>query len=169
MAEHPVDPDRLSFDREVRRMAGVLAVADEHPEPGDVTLRVVRGHGDRLRRAARAIAPPDVAVHVLEDDLVAVLPPTQPSIAPSPSQVAAAERGHREDAAPPERSRRRGVGPALRCSYVFCRQGTTMAELGVLAGDRCRRKIRTDGGWLPCPGHYEPDPPPRRRWWGGTR
>jgi hypothetical protein len=168
MAEHDVDPDRLAFDRRVRQMAGVLGVTDGEPQPGDVVLRTVAGHGDRIRRAALAIAPAGVAVRVLEDDLVTAVPAVRPEIAPSPAQLVACERARREAAAP-GRTAGSAPGEALRCDYAFCHHRTSSGELGAAAGDPCRRKVRSAEGWLPCPGRYGPAPAPRRRWWGGMR
>ncbi|MEV4423401.1 hypothetical protein AB0L40_26035, partial [Patulibacter sp. NPDC049589] len=69
-----MDRERFQFDRQVRQMAGVLTVVDDQPRPGGVTLRVVAGHGDRIRSAALAIAPPGLELYVLEDDLVTTVP-----------------------------------------------------------------------------------------------
>jgi len=155
MSDPAVDVDRLHFDRAVRGMSGVLAVRDEHPVPGAVTIRVVARHGDRIRRAAGTIAPPDLALHVLEDDLVTSVPHVQPSIAPSPTQQAASETARRAAAARARSGDALEPGEQLRCSYVFCRHATTPDEFGAQAGDACRRKTRTPAGWLACPGHYE--------------
>ncbi|WP_157260729.1 hypothetical protein [Patulibacter minatonensis] len=143
-----MDLDRMTFDLEVHRMVGVLSVADECPGPGCVTLRVVAGHGDRIRRAAGAIAPADLVLHVLEDDLVTTVPQLPPDTA-AQRRASGAPSGDRE----------------LRCSYVFCHHRPDAAAFGLQAGDRCRQKIRVTGGWLSCPGSYAPAPPPRRRWW----
>lgn len=169
MAEHDVDPDRLAFDRRIRQMTGVLGVTDGDPEPGDVVLRTVAGHGDRIRRAALAVAPAGVAVRVLEDDLVRTIPGVQPEIAPSPAQRAAGARVRPDAAARGPAAARSAWGEALCCDYVFCRHRLGPGELGAAAGDPCRKKVRTGDGWLSCPGHYEAVPVPRRRWWGGVR
>ncbi|MEV4419387.1 hypothetical protein AB0L40_05340 [Patulibacter sp. NPDC049589] len=159
-----MDRRRRQFDTDVRRMAGVLAVLDDRPRPGSVTLRVVAGHGDRIRSAAAAIAPPGLDLYVLEDDLVTSVPELPPSDA-TPSQVVAAENRRRaaaaRDAATP--------GDALRCSYVFCRHRTAPAGFGLRPGDRCRQKIGVTNGGLSCPGHYEHVPSARRRWWRRAR
>jgi hypothetical protein len=158
-----VDHDRIDFDRQVHRMAGVLDVREDHPGPGDVTLRVVAGHGDRIRHAADAIAPVGLAVHVLEDDLVTTVP-VLPRDGTPPAQVAAEERRRAAEL------RASGGSAELRCSYVFCRHRVLAGAYGLRAGDRCRQKIGAADGWMPCPGHYEPAPAGRRRrWWSRRR
>lgn len=145
-------------------MAGVLSVAEDRPRPGVVTVRVVAGHGDRIRRAALAIVPEGLEVRVLEDDLVT----TSPELPPPTDPRALAATG-------PAPGRAGGQpGPAvpvgdLRCSYVFCRHRPAAEDFGLRDGDRCRQKIRVTNGWLSCPGHLRSVPAPRRRRWGRRR
>lgn len=160
-----MERDRFTFDDGVRQMAAVLEVLHEHPRPGGVTLRVVAGHGDRIRRAARAIAPEGIEVYVLEDDLVATVPALpEPDARPwtpvGPDGTRRADHGS-EDAVEGTAS--------LRCSYVFCRHRAVTSDFGLQAGDRCRQKIRITNGWLSCPGRYEVAPPARRSWWRRRR
>lgn len=171
MSSRAGDPDQSSLADRLQRVAGVLEVRDGHPGITDVTLRVVAGHGARVRDAATSIVPPGLVVHVLEDDLVdedPQLPPPEgragagaPAArargsasaagAGAPRTPAASGPGGEDGAAPD--------GAEVRCDYAFCRHLAAAAE----PGDRCRQKIRGEDGWVACPGVYRAARP--LRWW----
>ena len=163
------DPDRFYFDKKVRKILGVLAVTDDFPGPGDVTLRVVIGYGERIRQAAHLLAPPGTEVYVLEDHTVTFLPPDTDPEAFTPSQIIVTE-SERRDAEIRARFRREleTVRPPehLRCDGL-CRHRTTTHDVRMYS--KCKRKVRVNRGHITCGGHYRAAPAPRRRWWGGVR
>lgn len=154
MSSRAGDPDQSSLADRLRRVAGVLEVRDGHPGPADVTLRVVVGHGARVRDAARGIVPPGLVIHVLEDDLVAEhpqLPPAEPRTGGGPPAGGGVASRPAVGAA--------SAGAEVRCDYAFCRH----LAAGAAPGERCRQKIRGEHGWVACPGVYRAVRPPR--WW----
>lgn len=158
-----MEDERRSDESRVGRMAGVLGVTGDDPRPGCVTIRAVAGHRDRIRAAAVVIAPPGVEVHVLEDDLVTSVPALPP---PDPERLLRTASARRA-AAHPERAVGEGAaadGRSLRWDFAPCGHRPPGDDLGLRAGDPCRRTIRVPDGWMSCPGRRGIERPPRGGW-----